>query len=128
MFFRAWRAAAGCLAAPGFRGGGPFGGVGGGPSDGGAGRADCGAGERAGSPVPRNRTTSNPGFPLNGDRPTILLVDDSRDTLEPLKRLLTLCGYDVRTATTAEQAMALAADPRPAALTANPVSDRKFEI
>ena len=53
---------------------------------------------------------------MNGARPTILLVDDSRDTLEPLKRLLTMCGYDVRTATTAGQAMALAADPRPADL------------
>jgi CheY-like chemotaxis protein len=38
-------------------------------------------------------------------RRTILLVDDSDDTLRPLARLLQLSGYDVRTARTAAEAM-----------------------
>lgn len=48
--------------------------------------------------------TSNPSH-----RPTILLVDDSRETLEPMARLLTMCGYDVRVARTAAEAVEQAA-------------------
>jgi CheY-like chemotaxis protein len=43
-------------------------------------------------------------------RSTILLVDDSVDTLAPLSRLLRLSGYDVRVARTAAEALALAAE------------------
>lgn len=42
-------------------------------------------------------------------RRTILLVDDSHATVEPLARLLRLDGYDVRVACTAAEAIALAA-------------------
>src|SRR5687767_13710380 len=49
-------------------------------------------------------------------RHTILLVDDSAATLEPLARLLTMSGYDVRVAHNAAEALALAAAPAPADL------------
>jgi CheY-like chemotaxis protein len=44
-------------------------------------------------------------------RHTLLLVDDSDQTLQPMARLLQMCGYDVRLAHTAEEAMSLAAAP-----------------
>ena len=46
-------------------------------------------------------------------RRIILLVDDSAETLAPLTRLFQLCGYDVVSARTAAEAMALAAAPHP---------------
>jgi CheY-like chemotaxis protein len=49
-------------------------------------------------------------------RRTILLVDDSDDTLQPLARLLEMCGYDVRLAHTAAEALGQAAAPVPADL------------
>lgn len=49
-------------------------------------------------------------------RRTILLVDDSDDTLQPLARLLALSGYDVRLAHTAAEALGQAAAPVPADL------------
>jgi CheY-like chemotaxis protein len=44
-------------------------------------------------------------------RRTLLLVDDSDETLRPLARLLQMCGYDVRLAHTAAEALAVAAVP-----------------
>jgi CheY-like chemotaxis protein len=44
---------------------------------------------------------------------TILLVDDSDDTLQPLARLLQMCGYGVRLAHTAAEALGQAAAPVP---------------
>ena len=49
-------------------------------------------------------------------RHTILLVDDSDDTLRPLARLLQMHGYHVRTARTAAEARAAVAAPVPADL------------
>ena len=49
-------------------------------------------------------------------RHTILLVDDSDDTLRVLARLLKMYGYDVRTARTAAEALAAVAAPVPADL------------
>ena len=46
-------------------------------------------------------------------RRTILLVDDSDETLLPLARLLQLCGYDVRLAHTAAEALGQAGAPVP---------------
>jgi DNA-binding response OmpR family regulator len=54
--------------------------------------------------------------PAATPRHTILLVDDSDDTLRPLARLLQLYGYDVRTARTAAEALAAVAAPVPADL------------
>ena len=42
---------------------------------------------------------------------TILLVDDSPDTLELLARLLAMCGYQVRRARNAAEALALVDEP-----------------
>jgi CheY-like chemotaxis protein len=50
---------------------------------------------------------------MDSSRRTILLVDDSADTLEPLARLLKMSGYDVRLARTAAEALQLAAAPGP---------------
>jgi CheY-like chemotaxis protein len=59
----------------------------------------------------KRRTT---GLLIGGAaRHTILLVDDSDDTLLPLARLLELCGYDVRLAHTAAEALGQAAAPVP---------------
>ena len=46
-------------------------------------------------------------------RRTILLVDDSPDTLAPLSRLLKMSGYDVRLAHNAAEALQQAAGPEP---------------
>jgi CheY-like chemotaxis protein len=55
-------------------------------------------------------------LPPTAPRRTILLVDDSDGTLLPLSRLLQLCGYDVRLAHTAAEALGQAAAPVPADL------------
>jgi CheY-like chemotaxis protein len=44
---------------------------------------------------------------------TILLVDDAEDTLQPLARLLTMCGYHVRLARNAAEALDALASPDP---------------
>lgn len=49
-------------------------------------------------------------------RRTILLVDDSAETLAPLSRLLKLSGYDVRVAQSAAEALERVAAPMPADL------------
>ena len=53
------------------------------------------------------------GLEATTERRTILLVDDRDDTLLPLARLLQLCGYDVRLAHTAAEALGQAAAPVP---------------
>ena len=50
-------------------------------------------------------------MPAEPHRHTILLVDDSPGTLEPLARLLRMCGYDVRLARSAAEALALVDEP-----------------
>ena len=52
-------------------------------------------------------------LPDTPPRRCILLVDDSDDTLQPLARLLQSCGFDVRLAHTAAEALGQAAGPVP---------------
>jgi CheY-like chemotaxis protein len=47
------------------------------------------------------------------NRHSILLVDDAEDTLRPLARLLTMCGYDVRLARNAAEALEAMESPAP---------------
>jgi len=47
------------------------------------------------------------------DRPFVLVVEDEAAVREPLEKFLTLHGFDVRSADTADGAMAILADRRP---------------
>jgi DNA-binding response OmpR family regulator len=48
-----------------------------------------------------------------GDRPFVLVVEDEAPLREPLEKFLTLHGFEVRSAATADGAMAILAERRP---------------
>ena len=69
-----------------------------------AGEADC-----APASLPEASTS-------NGDRPALLLVEDSADSRETLVEALELLGYDVRQASSAEEALSMLKRWRPDAI------------
>jgi len=62
------------------------------------------------SPVPQS---ANGG---ESDRDRVLVVDDSADIAESMSMLLSLCGFDVKTALTGHEALDLAASFHPSAI------------